>query len=1559
MVNEGRFHKLLEDEHDSCGIICIIEKDGLPSPDNVRKTIDGLIKMEHRSGFIDGEGDGCGILTDIPLALWERKLTDAGLSGSLVQDERFSVAHIFVPRKGEQSVETVQAGIRELFAEANVRIVLERENEVDNRVLGLNGRNDEPTFWQIAALCEQPEASIANHLFELHIAIERKFHVHVASLSHTTAAYKVMGSASILPEYFNDTRNPLFAAQTTIGHNRYSTNTLSNFFRVQPFSLLGHNGEINTIKKMRSEAEMIGVPLVSGGSDSQDMNRTIETLIHRFGLSLFEAMELVFPPIHHEIKSFRKELQHLYMYYRQIWGLFAQGPAGIVSRYGNECVFSVDALGLRPLWMVESESSLYFSSEQGIITVGEMVAEPKPLAPGEKVGVVLTPKAPIQVIAYHELQQKVYDRAATRVDLGGWARFLKDPSALDSAVSEAIDAVHTAAPVQTVSAEPADSNETAGEAAGESLGETVNPQAATGLVIPFPISVEPSDAAYSAFGWDREGIQMIESMGETGAEPIRSLGHDGPLASINPERKNVADFIKESVAVVTNPAIDRDRETEHFSTRVIVGPRPAIYGAADDRLRLELLSPLVLEGKLGEGSLVALNQPSLEQLLSAFRRQGEHRVVTLDLSYPQGTALEEALDALAHAAVRAVQSDASLIILDDKYVHRNQQFWMDPLLALSSVDLALKAVKLGMGDNLRRQASIVLRSASIRNLHDIALACGLGADVISPYLLFAAAGSKDGAASARKVHTALVKGLEKVISTIGTHELRGYTRFFSSIGLHPEVAKALDIVNYLGSEEGGYSFAQLEEDAQQRYADFANPKAKASKNFHFFQRMWNKALNEAAAGTAPYSDYRDKLREEEIRNPVSIRHVTDFDYEKALQGRTPLKPQDVNIAVGAHDLPMLISSMSFGSQNETAFRAYAEAGERLNMVTMNGEGGEIKDMLGRYKRTRGAQVASGRFGVNIELANAVAFLEIKIGQGAKPGEGGHLPGTKVTEKVAAARNATIGSDLISPSNNHDIYSIEDLAQMIAELKEASGRKAKVIVKVPIVPGIGTIAVGIAKAGADVITLSGFDGGTGAARMHSLTHVGLPVEIGVKLAHTALIEAGLRKGIELWADGGLKSGADVVKMMLLGANRSGFGTIAMQSIGCTACRGCHLDTCHVGIATQIDSMEEADEKGLRRFVPRVYDTAVDSLVRLFTAIGEEVREIVAALGFRNAQDLVGRSDLLQQARSLNQLDLTDLLRPAPVQYIAPISAAAEQMETMLAMAAGAERQDVFPESVAYDGPVQRTWSQVTAETRIIGSRYSAYRVRDRFDGSYASLPEASIRLTDGSVPGNGLGAFNARGVDITVHGGAEDGVGKMAFGGRITILKSPGAHARLINGSVGKSFAYGAQKGTFIVQGNADSRACIRLSGADVIFGGELAGPLQDHLGSIGSRANLKGFAFEYMTNGRAVVMGDPGPWICAGMTGGVIYQRLVPEFGLDVAALERRIAKGAKVSIQRLGSQSRADLAGLLGLYREELAKSGQVEAADRIQRLLSDLDNEFVCIAPVGLQADQSVATE
>ncbi|OEH91403.1 glutamate synthase-related protein [Bacillus solimangrovi] len=1477
-------------EHDSCGIVSCIEKQQVPTKKNIDNCINALVTMNHRAGFINGEGDGVGIHIDIPIALWKEKLSKENLDASLVDRNDFSVGHFFLNKSS--NIEKKRAIIDQLFSKYGLNVIFETDKVTNSNALGPLAKREEPVFWQVAFISNANETELSKKLFELTIEIEQDQEVHVASLSNHHAVYKVMGAGDILPKFYADLANEKVASTMTLGHNRYSTNTASNFFRVQPFSVIGHNGEINTISKLRDEAEMVDVPLTHGGSDSQDLDRTLHTFISREGYSLFEAADILFPPIINEIKSYPNHLQDLYTYIREAWGHFAQGPAGIISRFNDEAVFSVDSLGLRPVWKLETESSYLFSSEPGILPSSEYTGEPKPFAPGEKVGLKWKEDGTIKVYDHHDYQAEVYKRMNDRLLISDSRARLTPPTYEQNIVEPSVSNVH--------------------------------------------------NGQYAAFGWEREQIQLVEQMAEKGAEPIRSLGHDASLAAINSGRQNIADYIKESVAVVTNPAIDRDREAEHFSTRTILGKRPSLFQADDSYQVIELNSPILIEGKAGNQLAKELEQPSYTQLLDSMNTNNLAKVISV--TFTEDETVPEAIERLINETEQAIDNGANFIILDDTNAHTSGNLWLDPMLVTSAIDQGL------VDKNKRRNCALILRSGALRSLHDLIVAFGLGADALSPYLMFTTVHEDDDLTPSKNLFNALNKGLEKVISTIGIHELRGYDRLFSSIGLNEDIANTLKIVNFFGSSELEYNFTTMKEDSLKRAEDYSNEQTRPGKTFHVLPRIWKSIGEMARSGS--YEEYREKVSNIEDKNPTTIRHLTGLK-----ESDTPIEQDSVDISIAEHDLPFIISSMSFGSQNETAFRSYAEAADRLNMISLNGEGGEIKDMLGKYPKTRGQQVASGRFGVNAELLNSSNLLEIKIGQGAKPGEGGHLPGSKVTAKIAEARNATIGSDLISPSNNHDIYSIEDLEQMISELKTANDQ-AKVIVKVPIVPNIGTIAVGIAKAGADMINLSGFDGGTGAARVHALQNVGLPVEIGVKAAHNALLEAGMRHNVELWADGGLKSAEDVLKVMLLGANRVGFGTLSMVAVGCTTCRGCHLDTCHVGIATQIESEAQAKEHGLRRFVPRQYAPSVEGLMNLFTAFGNELKSLVGSLGFDNLQDVVGRSDLLEQTRGIEQMNLNKLLERLDIENLVKqeVASALDEEKLAVALAAGAEYLDYEVNELN----TSREFIGVTSEQRVLGGRVSCHRVRGKLDGSYRKLPDISLKYLEGSIPGNGLGAYNTDGIDIHVVGGAQDGIGKTAFGGGIFIFKAKGKNGHYFNGSVGKGFGYGAQKGSLFIQGNADSRAGIRLSGADMLIGGRITKPIpkQEH-GNIGINANIKGFAFEYMTNGRGLVLGDPGPWICAGMTGGVIYVRHQPEMGLTKEALQRRIAKGAKVAIQPLGNKGRTDVTEMLDNYVASLRKYNQVGEADTVEKLLENLEDNFLQIIPEKEQADPSIATE
>ena len=1485
-----------EFERDACGIVAVIEKDGVPRHRNVLRAIDALYRMAHRAGAILGEGDGTGVMTDLPRELWVERFDRAGLDPKLPMNPRFFVGHLFVPRDQAERIPEILDFIRVEGTKHGVRLLFDQRGETNPRVLGPVGRRTEPVFLQIAGLSEGGDGG----LFELGLLLEERYPVHVVSLSTHVVVYKVRGSAEILKRYYPELALPNFRSRITLGHNRYSTNTLSTFEQVQPFGLLAHNGEINTIERLRRELLAYGVPL-SGGSDSQDLNRMLQTLIFRFRLSLPEAMDLVFPPILGEIHGYSPALKDLYVGFRERFGPLAQGPAALVTRYASEAVFATDAMGLRPLWFVETPYEYVFSSERGVFTAEEFVREPRPLAPGERIGVRIEDEG-VKVLPYDRYQRLVLERTLRRNALVEGVRVrLEGPGG------------------------PAGLTGGAGEEAA--------------------VYAPPSMGLKRAFGWDRWDGRYLAALAKTGREPVGSLGWDAPLAALDPERPNLAEFFKETVAVVTNPALDREREVEHFSTRVLLGRR-ALPDASGGGKVVELLLPIVLEPTFPGAAEAAAGRGTFtaDVLLERF----SHAVLVPRFSVEEG--LLAGLKRLGDEAVRAVREGAELLVLDDREAFEGG-VWIDIHLALAEVERRLAEARDERGVALRRQTSILLRSGGIRNLHDLMLALGLGADAVAPWLMQAEALSVAGEAGVLNLLDALKKGIEKVMSTMGIHELRGYGRIFSAIGLAPELAERFGVRTFFASEGRGYGFSELERTLLSRLDFLGAAKVRPPREFRMSPRVY-KAAQQVAMGQASFEDYEAKVRALEREAPVAARHLLEVRFPE----RSPVEPSEVDLSVGGHSLPFVISAMSFGSQGETAFRAYVEAARELNMLAMNGEGGEIPDLLGRYNRWRGQQVASGRFGVHALMLNSAAVIEIKIGQGAKPGEGGHLPGKKVTEKVAAARNAVPGVDLISPSNNHDLYSIEDLAQLVEELKTVNP-EAKISVKVPVIPGIGTIAIGIAKAGADIINLSGFEGGTGAAREHALKYAGLPVELGVRRAHRALVRAGLRDRVELWADGGLRTAYDALRMVLLGADRVGFGTMAMVAIGCTICRGCQYNTCHVGIATQIESEEEARRLGLKRFVPRRFDPAVEHLVTFFGAMGEELRKHVARLGVKSLSELVGRSELLEQVAGHELLDLDYLFEPvSPPEWRTDRGARVLRRPTneltrsitqvVLAAYERGERELVFQE-----GPVG-------SADRALGTHLAGELARRRLAGKKFEA-EIELRFDAGSVAGNGLGAFNLDPIRIVVEGGAQDGVGKSAFGGEVFVMKGKNPYGVYVDGSVGKSFAYGAIRGLFIVEGNADSRCCIRLSGADVVLAGEPERPLADELGNLGARANLKGFAFEYMTRGRAVVLGDPGPWMASGMTGGRVYLRRWPEMGLDEAAYRRRLAKGAKVELRPLDEEGVRDVRELLGRYEEVLREAERHERADQIALLAARPERHFLMLVPLRAQEDQEVSTE
>ncbi len=1532
ICSDSGFSAPYGEEQDACAIYMSARKQGQSTFGTLKRALSALVQMGHRTGFVNGEGDGAGVQTDIPRRLWGRKLSQAGIRSHLATSPGFWVGHLFVP--GDLLNSGVREEIAARFNQDGLNLLLNQPGRVRGEALGQNARVDPPAFLQFAGYCEARD--VEQRLFTAQLDLEARFPIHFTSLSSYTVVYKVRGSVESLSRYYLDLQDYTYDTSMVLCHARYSTNTVSNFERAQPFAILGHNGEINTIQRLRLEAEQIGVRLPRNGSDSQDVDRLLHTLCIHYGMSLIEAMEIVFPPVPHELQGFSPDLRAAYTRIRQSFGPYAQGPAGIVARYGNTIVASVDALGLRPLWFVETEKEFIFSSERGAIPMENMAGDAHALSPGEKMAVIFQRGENAQVLSHEQIHQQVmvqiFQREASQMASDYWRGWHYDGHHWQIHSSET--------PTSEVEIQNGENE------------EACPPTSERG--ISWMDEARPIDIPLlAANGWLRDHLSEVHALTSTNKEElVSSLGYDGPLAALSRARVNLADYFKESVAVVTNPAIDYMREVEVFSTSSLVGACAAVGKTPNPKDTLiELQTPLLLGGHAALGSEAmmrsvakAFGTMTIEDLIRRFNG----RITFLTLGVKENESVAAALQRIKDEAVQAVQCGSQCLLLDDHETMLKNLGWLDPHLAVASVDEALRRAT--CGENLRRRTGMVVRSAAVRTLHDLALLSGMGADAVNPYALYGVClHAYDNPVAEEKAETMLHQlvenlsvGLEKVTSTMGCHELRGYGRAFSSIGLSPDLASIFQSPNFFGGQHAGLNWERLDEESMRRAAELScdKPPARLEHHERFLPRFWKKA-SAYARSEIGYSEVRQNYHQLCSELPVALRHLIGIRHISDV-----IDPMDVKLNIGDYSLPLVIDAMSYGSQGEIAYHAYAHAASLLNIICINGEGGELPEMMGRYTKNRGQQVASGRFGVNVDFLNSAAVLEIKIGQGAKPGEGGMLPGSKVAPRVAEARHTPPYVALISPSNNHDLYSIEDLAQLIEELRMVNPR-ARISVKVPVVPSIGVIAVGIAKAGADIINISGYDGGTGAARKHALQYAGLPVEIGIIQAHRALIEAGIRPKVELWANGGMKTGEDALKMILLGANRVGFATMAMVAVGCTICRQCNLGTCHKGIATQIQSAEEAQVRGIRNFTPLEFDQAVNQLVRLLRGIGQEIRSLSAQLNTTQLQELVGRADLLEQTTLADRIDLSAMFEAAPIKERPAWEPGVGRLLIRPRNSLTSVLSELIINTVQEDEREVTYQDTVMAYDRALGARLSGELSRSR--EIRQKVDALHLRFGPSSLAGNGFAAWGSDQIDIIIEGGAQDGVAKGMAGGRVAVMKGLNHDGLRIDGSVGKSFAYGAQRGILIVQGDADTRACVRLSGAEVVLGGEITTPLEGNTTNLGPRANLKGFACEYMTSGTVIIMGDPGPYAFSGMTGGVVFQKLTPEMGFDEKALHDRLATGSGVEILPISAQDLPPIRRLLGHYIEALEQTYQYETAERIRSLCEEkaLQYSFVKVLP------------
>ncbi len=1504
-------------ESDSCAIVAFVKKDGLATHGNVRRTLMALDAMEHRTGEINFESDGAGIQTDIPRKIWEKTLAKRQMNASIAYDPYFTVAHLMILEPNSRRLSRLVAEILSVMAQHGFDPIFHQRAKTMPEYLGPKARDNEPVFYQIACLPSRFRVSTDKQTFLATLEIERKFpQVHVVSFSKNSVIYKVRGDTSALMRYFPELRHPDFRSAISLAHGRYSTNTDSIPQRAQMFSTLGHNGEINTIRRLTKEARQLGFQIIPDGSDSQNLDRVLESFMFAFDLSLMEAMEILFPPVESEVQKLPDRFHNMYLYFRRAWGMLAQGPAAVIARQGNEIVFSVDALGLRPLWFGETEKEYFASSEKGVVDLDAMQNDPKPLAPGEKMGfllhrpgvdllseAILRPGF-VEIFSYDKIQRRALRTFEKRIGSTKASVGIHWPKSRPSGKRHTFTAPNT-----------------------------------------------PEKFLFAS-GWKKDDLKALLHMAETGRELIGSTGYDGPLAGFATFPVNLPEFFKEKVAVVTNPAIDQIRESQHFSTAVFLGGKPSLTGSEVPPTQIFLEAPLVLSLFDADDTLVLRDVAAHNSLftLGQIRHfSGKNLVVQ---NYPlvseEKRSVREQLQEL-HASVSkaALTHNSVLVILDDRpFFEATERQLLDPFLAVASLDNFLRSEN-SKNDGLRRRVSIVLHSAQLRNIHDAVVALGLGADALAPYLAIQKIAEnfpEQPLQALNRFVKAFRSGIKEVLSTLGIYNLDGYERLFSSIGLASDLAELLGVQNFCGSEASGFDIRKLQENNRERSRILLSAEKRLPPEIHFYSRL-TQAIHRVSRGEEAFSSYTRLLGQLEQNRPISLRHLLRFKPTPR-----PIAGDQVDVSIGDYDAPIYFAAMSYGSLSEAMFRAVAEAAFRLNIVAMNGEGGELREILGHYRHHRGQQVASGRFGVNARMLNSVDFIEIKVGQGAKPGEGGMLPARKVTEAIARARHTPAGIDLISPSNNHDVYSIEDLAQLVEELKTINPH-AKISVKIPGIPGVGTIASGIAKSGADIIDISGYDGGTGAARQHALKYTGFPIEIAVKEAHRSLIQNQLRRRVEIWADGGMKSPEDVLKLILLGANRVGFGTLPLLTAGCLRCHSCHTGTCEVGITSHFKSQEEAQAKGLKRFNPLNVDQTTQRIVTFFSELIEALRIATGQAGVFKLQDAVGRCDFLEQASGADLFDLSHLLRKDYSENWRTLDLNRNGKSTLIRRPRTSLTR-IISNSVcrAFDkGDQQVVYfdDEVRCMDRAIGT-YLSGKIQRMPARIYPETHHAVIQLVNGTVPGNGLGSFNADSVDIHVAGGAQDGTAKCASGGKIVILKGKNHDGRFIDGSVGKYFAYGAQRGVFIVQGNADVRAGIRLSGADIIIGGEVKSPLKDHLGNWATRANMKGFAFEYMTSGRGLVLGDPGPWLCSGMKGGVVYFRLNPKMGLTVEALRRRLANPAEVEILPMESSDRSSLEELLSVYLDALLEGNLFGEARKIKLLLKNWESNFVKAVPM-----------
>ncbi|MFD0710725.1 glutamate synthase large subunit [Paenibacillus sp. GCM10027626] len=1473
-------------EHDACGIAMLANIKGNKTHIIVEQALIALERMNHRGGRGADQklGDGAGIMTELPHALFEHDWQQHGKS--LPQPGQYGVGMLFLPAdpKGrEYAINIIESAV----AKEGLHVFGWRTVPTDRSVLNAQAEQTCPCIRQLfvtpASNMPTDEDQLERALYQLRRRIEGEIRrqlpqeaaeaFYIPSLSSRTIVYKGLLLPGQLKAFYSDLKCERYESAMAMVHNRFSTNTFPSWRRAQPNRYSLHNGEINTIdgninwmlareaafhSKLLPDLELLRPVVDPAGSDSAMFDNVLELLVLS-GWSLPHAMMMMIPEPWHNIAAMDENKRAFYQYHSNLMEPW-DGPAAMAYTDGRQVGACLDRNGLRPArYVVTSDDFIYLASEAGVVDVPEeKVVLKGRLGPGQML-IVDYDKG--RLMLDDEIKQQMFSSHPYRE----WAR----QSVVD---------------LENMEQAPADDND-----------ESLECQ-------------EPLLRLQQIFGYTyEEWNKVLKPMALEGYEPVSSMGYDAPLAVLSDRPQLLFNYFKQRFAQVTNPPIDAIREELVTSVEVLLGSEGNLLEPNPEKYKkIRLQSPVL--------SVSAMRQ--LRKLHTA-----DWKAATVPILFPHqgdGNEMERALHTLLQSVDRVMGQGCNILILSDRGIGREQAA-IPSLLAVSAVHHHL------IGTGFRSKVSLIVESGEPREVHHFAALLGYGANAVHPYLVCASlpalaeeTGTKLSLDDLSQNYARSVsKGILKIMSKMGISTLQSYigAQIFEAIGISAQVVERY--FPRTSSQIGGLSIDDIARETLMRHR---NAYAKSSGSLesgsdlqwrpggepHIYRPETIHTLQHACR-TDDYSlfkKYSDMLQEEREG------HVT-------LRGLFQLKPASAPVPIEEVESVQSIArrfksgAMSFGSISQEAHEAIAIAMNRIGGKSNSGEGGEDPERFaplpnGDSKCSAIKQVASGRFGVNSHYLVNSEEIQIKMAQGAKPGEGGQLAGHKVTPQVARTRGSIPGIELISPPPHHDIYSIEDLAELIYDLKNANPQ-ARINVKLVSEAGVGTIAAGVAKAKADVILISGFDGGTGAAPRTSIKHAGMPWELGLAEAHQTLMLNGLRNRVRLETDGKLMNGRDVVIAALLGAEEYGFSTLPLVSLGCVMMRVCHMDTCPVGIATQNPELRKK------------MAGQPEHIVNLMYFIAQEVREYMAQLGFRSMDEMIGRTDLLKRSDHGNwkteKLDLAALLYQVEGER-----AFAQEQDHELDRTL--DSRQLLPISRKAWENKERVYAYlpVSNTDRAVGTLLGSELTRHC---GAEGLPDHSINLQFQGSAGQSFGAFIPGGMTLTLEGEANDAVGKGLSGGKIVIY--PASKSQFTaedNVIIGNAAFYGATAGEAFIRGKAGERFCVRNSGATVVVEG-----IGDH-------------GCEYMTGGTVIVLGEVGKNFAAGMSGGLAYIAAADDSGL------RERCNRELVLIEALQEQDKKEISHVKTLLERHLRFTGSM-AAGRMLQQWEQAVAQFVRVIP------------